>query len=104
MLTGYDSATNKKYWCQERAGEKRAILPKPLLAALSNKQIVCVEYDNLTDDQEREIFQVGHSDSLTLILSLTGRQRVQLGVALTPAGMALYFLNIHRKGFLNCAV
>lgn len=73
MLTGHDSATNKKYWCQERAGEKRAILPKPLLAALSNKQIVCVEYDNLTDDQEREIFQVGHSDSLTLILSLTGR-------------------------------
>ncbi|KAI0367878.1 hypothetical protein BV20DRAFT_530564 [Pilatotrama ljubarskyi] len=60
--------TNKKYWYQEYAPEKRVLLPKSLRQAFANKQIVCVEYDDLTDDQEREIFQ-----------------RVQLGVALTAA-------------------
>ncbi|KAI0631722.1 hypothetical protein C8Q77DRAFT_1219104 [Trametes polyzona] len=69
-LTSIQLATNKKYWFQAAKDEKRALLPKQLLQAFANKQIVCVEYDDLTDDQEREIFQ-----------------RVQLGVALTVAGM-----------------
>jgi hypothetical protein len=30
----------------------------PLQQAFANKQIVCVEYDSLTEEQEREIFQV----------------------------------------------
>ncbi|KIK82235.1 hypothetical protein PAXRUDRAFT_724082 [Paxillus rubicundulus Ve08.2h10] len=46
-----DSFTNEKLWFK-----------------FMNKQIVCVEYNDLNDDQEREIFQ-----------------RVQLGVALSPA-------------------
>ncbi|OAX36284.1 hypothetical protein K503DRAFT_673654, partial [Rhizopogon vinicolor AM-OR11-026] len=47
---------------------RRKLLPKHLINQFANKQIVCIEYSNLSGDQEREIFQ-----------------RVQLGVALTPA-------------------
>ncbi|OSX63079.1 hypothetical protein POSPLADRAFT_1087352, partial [Postia placenta MAD-698-R-SB12] len=66
-LTSIQSVTNKRYWYQEGTA-KRILLPKQYKQAFANKQITCVEYDCLTDDQEREIFQ-----------------RVQLGVALTPA-------------------
>ncbi|KAI0641718.1 hypothetical protein C8Q79DRAFT_288783 [Trametes meyenii] len=68
MIPHRDNETNKKYYYQTFDDEKRAVLPKPLHFAFANKQIVCVEYEDLTDDQEREIFQ-----------------RVQLGVALTAA-------------------
>ncbi|KAI0808252.1 hypothetical protein C8Q74DRAFT_1188435, partial [Fomes fomentarius] len=67
-LTSIQFKTSKKYWSRPAAGEKRLLLPKPLLQTFSNKQITCIEYDALEDDQEREIFQ-----------------RVQLGVALTAA-------------------
>ncbi|KAI0660141.1 hypothetical protein C8Q70DRAFT_914298, partial [Cubamyces menziesii] len=67
-LTSIQLVTNKKYWYRDSRGEKRALLSRQLIQAFANKQIVCVEYDDLTDDQEREIFQ-----------------RVQLGVALTTA-------------------
>ncbi|KAI0667568.1 hypothetical protein C8Q78DRAFT_1105555 [Trametes maxima] len=72
-LTSIQLATNKKYYYRPFDDEKRAVLPKPLHLAFANKQIVCVEYEDLTDDQEREIFQ-----------------RVQLGVALTAAVLDLY--------------
>lgn len=62
------SISNKRYWYKDGPGAKRTMLPKQYMQAFANKQITCVEYDCLTDDQEREIFQ-----------------RVQLGVALTPA-------------------
>jgi hypothetical protein len=46
-------------WYKQTAGStKRKLLPKALKQAFANKQIVCVEYDYLTGDQEREIFQV----------------------------------------------
>ncbi|RDX50781.1 hypothetical protein OH76DRAFT_1380310 [Lentinus brumalis] len=67
-LTSIQLVTNKKYWYKPAAGETRLILPKPLMQAFANKQITCIEYDGLLDDEEREIFQ-----------------RVQLGVALTAA-------------------
>ncbi|KAI8976365.1 hypothetical protein BD414DRAFT_446482 [Trametes punicea] len=67
-LTSIQLETNKKWWFRGSDGEKRNLLPKQLLQAFANKQIVCVEYEDLSDDQEREIFQ-----------------RVQLGVALTIA-------------------
>ncbi|KAL6301876.1 hypothetical protein BKA93DRAFT_919266 [Sparassis latifolia] len=67
-LTSIQLCTNKKYWYRNGPGPKRALLPKQYMQTFANKQIVCVEYDGLNDDQEREIFQ-----------------RVQLGVALTPA-------------------
>ncbi|KAI0699490.1 hypothetical protein C8T65DRAFT_659370 [Cerioporus squamosus] len=68
LIPHKDNVTNKKYWYKPAAGETRLILPKPLMQAFANKQITCIEYDGLHDDEEREIFQ-----------------RVQLGVALTAA-------------------
>ncbi|CCM00224.1 uncharacterized protein FIBRA_02252 [Fibroporia radiculosa] len=68
LICHKDSQTNKRYWYRDGPGSKRMILPKQYMQAFANKQITCVEYDCLTGDQEREIFQ-----------------RVQLGVALTPA-------------------
>ncbi|KAH8981110.1 hypothetical protein EDB86DRAFT_3107326 [Lactarius hatsudake] len=62
------SITAKRYWWKKHGANAKALLPKTLQQAFANKQIVCVEYDGLTSEQEREIFQ-----------------RVQLGVALTPA-------------------
>ncbi len=59
-LTLSYSVTNKKYWYKPAAGETRLILPKPLMQAFANKQITCIEYDGLSDDEEREIFQVIH--------------------------------------------
>ncbi|KAI9507223.1 hypothetical protein F5148DRAFT_144121 [Russula earlei] len=67
-LTSIQKITAKRYWCKKYGTAARLLLPPPLQQSFSNKQIVCVEYDSLTDEQEREIFQ-----------------RVQLGVALTPA-------------------
>jgi len=53
------------------AGNKaRKLLPEKYRKLFANKQIVCVEYIDLSDADEREIFQ-----------------RVQLGMALTPAGL-----------------
>ncbi|KAK0440452.1 uncharacterized protein EV420DRAFT_1132240 [Desarmillaria tabescens] len=67
-----DSVTQGKFWYISRSGagrtRSRTILPMQLKSRFSNTQITCVEYDDLTQDQEREIFR-----------------RVQLGVALTPA-------------------
>ncbi|KAH9979380.1 hypothetical protein BGW80DRAFT_595558 [Lactifluus volemus] len=68
LIPHRDHITGKRYWCKKQGANSRALLPKALQQAFANKQIVCVEYDSLTDEQEREIFQ-----------------RVQLGVALTPA-------------------
>ncbi|KAF8837162.1 hypothetical protein BDN67DRAFT_973331 [Paxillus ammoniavirescens] len=64
-----DSFTNEKLWFRASAtNARRKLLPPQLRTQFTNKQIVCVEYNDLNNDQEREIFQ-----------------RVQLGVALSPA-------------------
>lgn len=64
-----DSFTNERLWYKSSAtNARRKLLPKQLIHQFANKQIVCVEYSDINPDQEREIFQ-----------------RVQLGVALTPA-------------------
>lgn len=64
-----DSFTNERLWYKSTANyPRRKLLPKQLIYQFANKQIVCVEYSDINPDQEREIFQ-----------------RVQLGVALTPA-------------------
>ncbi|KAK0432456.1 hypothetical protein EV421DRAFT_1502172 [Armillaria borealis] len=69
-LVHKDSVTQGKFWYISGAGRTRSrtVLPQQLKSRFSNTQITCVEYDYLTQDQEREIFR-----------------RVQLGVALTPA-------------------
>ncbi|KAG2043991.1 hypothetical protein BDR03DRAFT_850488 [Suillus americanus] len=65
----YIQFTNERLWYKSSASNaRRKLLPKQLIHQFSNKQIVCVEYSDINPDQEREIFQ-----------------RVQLGVALTPA-------------------
>ncbi|KAK0505384.1 hypothetical protein EDD18DRAFT_1129082 [Armillaria luteobubalina] len=62
----------RKYWYTDHPGvpssKQKNMLPETLRRLFANKQIVCVEYPDLTDDNERDIFQ-----------------RVQLGMALTAA-------------------
>ncbi|KAG6336209.1 hypothetical protein ID866_2886 [Astraeus odoratus] len=63
--------TGDKYYYKSGATSQSArsmLLPEKYKRLFSNKQIVCIEYQDLPDTDEREIFQ-----------------RVQLGMALTPA-------------------
>ncbi|KAK0209877.1 hypothetical protein IW262DRAFT_1415692 [Armillaria fumosa] len=72
LIPHQDHETGDKYWFKDNPGapskRKKNLLPEYLRRMFSNKQIVCVEYQDLADDGERDIFQ-----------------RVQLGMALTPA-------------------
>ncbi|THG98166.1 hypothetical protein EW026_g3967 [Hermanssonia centrifuga] len=63
-----DAFTQKRFWYKQGLDAKKQQLPKQYIQNFANKQIVCMEFEGLTKEQEREIFQ-----------------RVQLGVALTPA-------------------
>ncbi|OCB92199.1 hypothetical protein A7U60_g409 [Sanghuangporus baumii] len=64
-----DSRTNLKLWYKRQPWNERGkLLPSQYKKQFDLKQISCVEYTDLNEDAEREIFQ-----------------RVQLGVALTPA-------------------
>ncbi|KAI6001912.1 hypothetical protein EDD15DRAFT_2472675 [Pisolithus albus] len=57
-LTSIQKFTNEKLWYKSSAqNPKRKLLPAHLKTLFANKQVVCVEYNDLTDDQEREIFQ-----------------------------------------------
>ncbi|KAH6894821.1 hypothetical protein BKA70DRAFT_1570624 [Coprinopsis sp. MPI-PUGE-AT-0042] len=64
----------------------RKVLPEKLRKTFANKQIVCVEYQDISEDDEREVFQ-----------------RVQLGMALTPAEK-LQVTNTHRSTFARSLV
>ncbi|KAK0462412.1 uncharacterized protein EV420DRAFT_1185626 [Desarmillaria tabescens] len=71
LIPHRDHDTARKYWYRDHPGvlrKQKNILPEALRRLFANKQIVCVEYSDLTDEGERDIFQ-----------------RVQLGVALTAA-------------------
>ncbi|KAK0472976.1 hypothetical protein IW261DRAFT_1423952 [Armillaria novae-zelandiae] len=72
LIPHQDHETGDKYWYKDNLGapskRKKNLLPEYLRRMFSNKQIVCVEYQDLADEGERDIFQ-----------------RVQLGMALTPA-------------------
>ncbi|KAF8197071.1 hypothetical protein BJ912DRAFT_97097 [Pholiota molesta] len=63
-----DATTNRKAYYTSPSGAKRKLIPDAMRSNFKNKQITCVEYEDLTGEQEREIFQ-----------------RVQLGVTLAPA-------------------
>ncbi|KAF5319363.1 hypothetical protein D9619_008672 [Psilocybe cf. subviscida] len=63
-----DSTTLRKVHYMNPKGSKRKVLTSQLQNTFKNKQITCVEYDDLKPEEEREIFQ-----------------RVQLGVSLSPA-------------------
>jgi hypothetical protein len=66
----------------------RKLLPEKYRTMFENKMIVCIEYEGLNDDQEREMFQVFFSPRYPYLDFLTYlSQRVQMGMALTPAGI-----------------
>jgi hypothetical protein len=56
------SFTNEKLWYKDVGtsgkGTKKKLLPEKYRRLFANKQIVCIEYQDITDDDEREIFQV----------------------------------------------
>lgn len=39
-------------------GAKRKIMPEKYRKVFANKQIVCVEYHEISEEDEREVFQV----------------------------------------------
>lgn len=81
------SVTGQKFWYKPQKTAGRKVLPDALRKNFANTQIVVVEYDNITDDQQREMFQVRRfSFPLSTYGSDFEIQRVQLGMALTPAG------------------
>ncbi|KAJ6566818.1 hypothetical protein B0H19DRAFT_1258003 [Mycena capillaripes] len=72
LIPHKDSLTGDKFWYRDNPAHStrgvKKILPERYRRMFDNRAVVCVEYQDLTDADEREIFQ-----------------RVQLGVALTPA-------------------
>lgn len=62
------SHTGEKLWYKDvqtigKSSRARRILPEEYKKTFANKQIVCVEYQDITDADEREIFQVRHGFS-----------------------------------------
>ncbi|KAH7910424.1 hypothetical protein BJ138DRAFT_1126889 [Hygrophoropsis aurantiaca] len=73
LIPHKDPSSNDKYWYKLTSSSQSSktlgkLLPEKYRRQFANKQIVCIEYQDLLDSDEREIFQ-----------------RVQLGMALTPA-------------------
>ena len=65
-------------------GFKRKVLSGQLQNTFKNKQITCVEYDDLKPEEEREIFQVGafsNFDILVLTYCSTARATGRLPFA-----------------------
>lgn len=58
------SISGEKYWYtvdtggNDRKGQPKKLLPEKYRRAFAKKQVVCVEYRDLTDNNERDIFQV----------------------------------------------
>ncbi|KAG8875035.1 hypothetical protein FRB97_005483 [Tulasnella sp. 331] len=71
VIPHIDNETKKKYY-YKATDRKRTLLPEAIRNDFREKQIVCIEYEHLTNTQEREIFQASLS-------------RVQLGMPLKPA-------------------
>ncbi|KAJ7192694.1 hypothetical protein GGX14DRAFT_701320 [Mycena pura] len=72
LIPHKDNLTGDKLWYRDnpdnRTRTAKKLLPEKYRKLFDNKAVVCVEYADLSGQDEREIFQ-----------------RVQLGVALTPA-------------------
>ncbi|KAF5345784.1 hypothetical protein D9758_011907 [Tetrapyrgos nigripes] len=89
LIPHRDPSTNEKFWykrnpeAHQNSTRKVRLLPDQYRRLFANKQIVCVEYQDLTDANERDIFQ-----------------RVQLGMALTPAEK-LHVINTPRANFIR---
>ncbi|KIK68384.1 hypothetical protein GYMLUDRAFT_237447 [Collybiopsis luxurians FD-317 M1] len=89
LIPHRDPITGEKLWFKNDPSEssssaaKRRLLPEKYRTMFANKQVVCVEYSDLTDGDERDIFQ-----------------RVQLGMALTSAEK-LHVINTPRARFIR---
>jgi hypothetical protein len=57
-LTTDHRESKRKYWYKQKAGKPGKQLPPKYKRMFSNKQIVCIEYMEITEDDEREIFRV----------------------------------------------
>ncbi|KAI0275834.1 hypothetical protein BGY98DRAFT_1098601 [Russula aff. rugulosa BPL654] len=49
--------SKRKYWYKQKAGKPGKQLPPKYKRMFANKQIVCIEYMEITGDDEREIFR-----------------------------------------------
>ncbi|KAF9005166.1 hypothetical protein BDQ17DRAFT_381249 [Cyathus striatus] len=63
-----DSINGRKAWYTDESGSRRKLITDSDKKRFDGSQITCVEYNDISEDQEREIFQ-----------------RVQMGVSLTCA-------------------
>jgi len=62
----FSRTTNRKsYFTNPPESKKRKLITSQMQANFKNKQLACVEYDDLTPELERDIFQVG---SLSFII------------------------------------
>jgi hypothetical protein len=52
------SFTGRKCYYVNAPNQRRKLMGKAEISQFNGKQIVCVEYENLTNEDEREIFQV----------------------------------------------
>lgn len=77
----------KIYFKDNGDGKVKELFSKKIRLMFESKQVVCVEYHDLQEQDEREIFQVRGPlcGSAYFVSSLRIEQRVQLGMALTPA-------------------
>ncbi|KAF5334735.1 hypothetical protein D9758_016901 [Tetrapyrgos nigripes] len=90
LIPHRDPITNKKFWYKidpsvdgGKKGPTGRLLPQQYRDSFAGKYIVCVEYTNLTDTDEREIYQ-----------------RVQLGMALTSAEKLHFIANSYLHTYL----
>ena len=76
-----------KFWYKETKGKAgRTVLSKEHKELFQAKSIVCIEYDDLNDKQQRDIFQVFSIAWQLSSLPNAQSQKVQMGVPLSPAG------------------
>lgn len=76
-----------KFWYKETEGKAgRTVLSKQHKELFRAKSLVCIEYDDLNDKQQRDIFQVFSITWHPSSLPNTQLQKVQMGVPLSPAG------------------
>ena len=76
-----------------KTSRARRLLPEEYRKTFANKQIVCVEYQDITDADEREIFQVRHDLYFPL---LPFSQRVNYFYSLHDRGFNLEWLSRHQ--------
>jgi hypothetical protein len=67
----YGSDSKRKYWYKQKVGKPGKQLPSKYKRMFADKQIVCIEYMEITEDDEREIFRVRLPVSNFLFAELT---------------------------------